>query len=64
MTMAAGGRATDCGVMKRGAGFGASTGAAGGVLAVTAGAVFGGETAGRTGAAAAGGVAERAGAAG
>jgi len=30
---AAGGRATDCGVMKRGAGF-ASTGVAGGVLAV------------------------------
>ncbi len=35
MTTAAGGRATDCGVMKRGAGFGGSAGAAGCALAVT-----------------------------
>jgi hypothetical protein len=42
MTTVAGGRATDCGVMNRGAGFG-STGVAGCVLAVTAGgAGFGG----------------------
>lgn len=33
--MAAGGRATDCGVMNRGAGLGGSTGAAGCVLATT-----------------------------
>lgn len=33
----AGGRATDCGVMKRGAGFGVSTGAAGAALAAAAG---------------------------
>ena len=37
MMIAAGGRATDCGVMKRGAGFGGSTWADGPALAVTAG---------------------------
>jgi hypothetical protein len=59
MTTVAGGRATDCGVMNRGAGFG-SAGDAGCVLAVTAGgAGFGGATV-VTGAAGAG----RAGAAG
>src|SRR5664279_333293 len=36
MVMVAGGRATDCGVMKRGAGFGVSTGATGAALAVAA----------------------------
>ncbi len=37
MMTAAGGRATDCGVMKRGAGFGASTGTVDAVLAAAAG---------------------------
>lgn len=67
---AAGGRATDCGVMKRGAGF-ASAGAAGCVLAVAAsgGAGFGGTadggvTADREAAAGLGGATGRGGAAG
>ena len=73
--MAAGGRATDCGVMNRGAGFGGSSGAAGGVLATAGGeagaggrggTADGGATAGRAAAGVAwlGGVAGRGGAAG
>jgi hypothetical protein len=59
ITTVAGGRATDCGVMNRGAGFG-SAGVAGCVLAVAAGAAFGATTV----LGGAGGVAGRAAAAG